>query len=152
MWKFVSQWVDDPYTVLDDAAAAAPPLLPPAVSDAVARCLDEPQRRPVAVSELLAQLDDACATGAPAEAPPDGRLHVRVPPAVEQQLDVRPSASEVLALMAEGRTNRAIAEQLVITEHTDEKHVTSVIGKLQIPASADDHRRVLAVLTFLDSA
>ena len=59
---------------------------------------------------------------------------------------------EVLALMAEGRTNRAIAEELVITEHTVEKHVTNVMGKLQIPASADDHRRVLAVLTFLDSA
>jgi DNA-binding NarL/FixJ family response regulator len=59
---------------------------------------------------------------------------------------------EVLALMAEGRTNRAIAEQLVISEHTVEKHVTSVMGKLRIPASADDHRRVLAVLTFLDSA
>jgi DNA-binding NarL/FixJ family response regulator len=59
---------------------------------------------------------------------------------------------EVLALMAEGRTNRAIAEELVITEHTVEKHVTSVMGKLEIPASADDHRRVLAVLTFLDSA
>ena len=58
---------------------------------------------------------------------------------------------EVLALMAEGRTNRAIAEELVITEHTVEKHVTSVMGKLRIPASADDHRRVLAVLTFLDS-
>ena len=58
---------------------------------------------------------------------------------------------EVLALMAEGRTNRAIAEQLVITEHTVEKHVSSVMGKLRIPASADDHRRVLAVLTFLDS-
>jgi DNA-binding NarL/FixJ family response regulator len=58
---------------------------------------------------------------------------------------------EVLALMAEGRTNRAIAEQLVITEHTVEKHVTSVMGKLRIPASADDHRRVLAVLTFLDA-
>ena len=53
--------------------------------------------------------------------------------------------------MAEGRTNRAIGEQLVITEHTVEKHVTSVMGKLRIPASADDHRRVLAVLTFLGS-
>jgi DNA-binding NarL/FixJ family response regulator len=58
---------------------------------------------------------------------------------------------EVIALMAEGRTNRAIAEQLVITEHTVEKHVTNVMSKLRIPASADDHRRVLAVLTFLDS-
>ena len=59
---------------------------------------------------------------------------------------------EVLARMAEGRTNRAIAEQLVISEHTVEKHVTNVMAKLQIPASADDHRRVLTVLTFLDSA
>jgi len=66
-----------------------------------------------------------------------------------QELTERERA--VLALMAEGRTNRAIAEQLVITEHTVEKHVRSVMGKLRIPASADDHRRVLAVLTFLDS-
>ena len=58
---------------------------------------------------------------------------------------------EVLALMAEGRTNRAIAEQLVIAEHTVEKHVSNVMGKLRIPASSDDHRRVLTVLTFLDS-
>jgi DNA-binding NarL/FixJ family response regulator len=59
---------------------------------------------------------------------------------------------EVLGLMAEGRTNRAIAEQLVITEHTVEKHVTNVMAKLRIPASADDHRRVLAVLSYLESA
>ena len=59
---------------------------------------------------------------------------------------------EVLGLMAEGRSNRGIAEELVITEHTVEKHVTNLMAKLRIPASADDHRRVLAVLTFLDSA
>jgi len=58
---------------------------------------------------------------------------------------------DVLGLMAEGRTNRAIAQELVISEHTVEKHVTSVMAKLRIPASADDHRRVLAVLTWLDS-
>ena len=58
---------------------------------------------------------------------------------------------EVLGLMAEGRSNRAIGEGLVIAEHTVEKHVKSILGKLRIPASADDHRRVLAVLTFLDS-
>jgi DNA-binding NarL/FixJ family response regulator len=58
---------------------------------------------------------------------------------------------EVLGLMAEGRSNRGIAEALVITEHTVEKHVTSLMAKLRIPASADDHRRVLAVLTLLDS-
>jgi Bacterial regulatory proteins, luxR family len=59
---------------------------------------------------------------------------------------------EVLGPMAEGRTNGAIAERLVISEHTVEKHVANVMGKLQIPAGADDRRRVLAVVTFLDSA
>ena len=58
---------------------------------------------------------------------------------------------EVLALMAEGRSNRAIAEQLVITERAVEKHVTSIFSKLNLPPTAEDHRRVLAVLTFLRS-
>jgi DNA-binding NarL/FixJ family response regulator len=56
---------------------------------------------------------------------------------------------EVLALMAEGRSNRAIAEQLVVTERAVEKHVTSIFGKLGLPPTPEDHRRVLAVLTFL---
>jgi DNA-binding NarL/FixJ family response regulator len=58
---------------------------------------------------------------------------------------------EVLSLMAEGRTNKAIGQQLFITEHTVEKHVKSIFGKLRLPASADDHRRVLAVLTYLSA-
>jgi DNA-binding NarL/FixJ family response regulator len=58
---------------------------------------------------------------------------------------------EVLALMAEGRSNKAIGERLFITEHTVEKHVKSIFGKLRLPATADDHRRVLAVVTFLNS-
>jgi DNA-binding NarL/FixJ family response regulator len=58
---------------------------------------------------------------------------------------------EVLALMAEGRSNKAIAERLFITEHTVEKHVQNIFSKLEIPATTEDHRRVLAVLTFLDS-
>jgi DNA-binding NarL/FixJ family response regulator len=58
---------------------------------------------------------------------------------------------EVLALMAEGRSNKAIADRLFITEHTVEKHVQNILAKLNIFESADDHRRVLAVLTFLDS-
>jgi DNA-binding NarL/FixJ family response regulator len=58
---------------------------------------------------------------------------------------------EVLALMAEGRSNRAIAQALYISDHTVEKHVTGILGKLRIPATSDDHRRVLAVLTYLDS-
>jgi DNA-binding NarL/FixJ family response regulator len=56
---------------------------------------------------------------------------------------------EVLELMAEGRSNNAIAEQLVVTQRAVEKHVTSILGKLGLPPAAEDHRRVLAVLTFL---
>jgi len=58
---------------------------------------------------------------------------------------------EVLALMAEGRSNKAIAGQLVVTEHTVEKHVKNIFATLGLPPSADEHRRVLAVLTFLNS-
>ena len=58
---------------------------------------------------------------------------------------------EVLASMAEGRTNAAIATTLVISEGAVEKHVTSIFAKLDLPASQLDHRRVLAVLRFLDS-
>jgi DNA-binding NarL/FixJ family response regulator len=58
---------------------------------------------------------------------------------------------EVLGLMAEGRSNHAIATRLVITERAVEKHVQSIFSKLQLPPAEDDHRRVLAVLTFLRS-
>jgi DNA-binding NarL/FixJ family response regulator len=58
---------------------------------------------------------------------------------------------EVLALMAEGRSNKAIGERLYITEHTVEKHVKSIFGSLGLPPSPDDHRRVLAVVKFLDA-
>jgi DNA-binding NarL/FixJ family response regulator len=56
---------------------------------------------------------------------------------------------EVLALMAEGRSNRAIADRIVVTERTVEKHVNSILMKLGIPPSSDDNRRVLAVLAYL---
>jgi len=58
---------------------------------------------------------------------------------------------EVLALMAEGRSNAGIARRLFVTEGTVEKHVRSILGKLPIHATEDDHRRVLAVITFLES-
>jgi DNA-binding NarL/FixJ family response regulator len=58
---------------------------------------------------------------------------------------------EVLELMAEGRSNQAIARRLVVTERAVEKHVTSILDKLGLMPAADDHRRVLAVLTFLRS-
>jgi DNA-binding NarL/FixJ family response regulator/class 3 adenylate cyclase len=63
--------------------------------------------------------------------------------------ELTPREREVLGLMAEGRSNQAIADSLVITLRAVEKHVTSIFGKLRLPATDQDHRRVLAVLTFL---
>jgi DNA-binding NarL/FixJ family response regulator len=64
--------------------------------------------------------------------------------------ELTPREREVLALMAEGRSNAAIASELVVTERAVEKHVTGIFSKLDLPASGEDHRRVLAVLRFLD--
>jgi DNA-binding NarL/FixJ family response regulator len=84
-------------------------------------------------------------------------------PSVVEQLVERPRSGddpledltererEVLSLMAEGRSNKAIGQQLFITEHTVEKHVKNILGKLRLPESPDDHRRVLAVLTYLSA-
>jgi DNA-binding NarL/FixJ family response regulator len=58
---------------------------------------------------------------------------------------------DVLALMAEGRSNAAIADQLVVTPRTVEAHIRQILGKLGLRESPDDHRRVLAVLTYLRS-
>ena len=63
--------------------------------------------------------------------------------------ELSPREREVLGLMAEGRSNHAIAEALVVTERAVEKHVTSIFGKLKLPPTAEDHRRVLAVLRYL---
>src|ERR687887_1958725 len=65
--------------------------------------------------------------------------------------DLSPREREVLALMAEGRSNHAIAEQLVVTERAVEKHVTSIFGKLRLAPAPEDHRRVLAVLAYLNA-
>ncbi|MDO9410641.1 response regulator transcription factor [Patulibacter sp.] len=70
----------------------------------------------------------------------------RSDPALER---LTPREREVLALMAEGRTNAAIAEALVVTGGAVEKHVTSLFQKLDLPVSQGDHRRVLAVLAYL---
>jgi DNA-binding NarL/FixJ family response regulator len=64
---------------------------------------------------------------------------------------ISPREREVLQLMAEGRSNHAIAEQLVITERAVEKHVTSIFSKLDLTPAAEDHRRVLAVLAYIES-
>ena len=77
-------------------------------------------------------------------------------PEVVSQLLVRvgldeltPRELEVLGLMAEGRSNTAIADALTVSESAVEKHVRSIFGKLRLPASDTDHRRVLAVLAYL---
>ena len=60
-----------------------------------------------------------------------------------------PREREVLEHMAQGRSNQGIADQLVVTERAVEKHVTSIFAKLRLPHTSEDHRRVLAVLTYL---
>jgi len=91
-----------------------------------------------------------------------GRGGTALDPEVVAQLMVRsrgddpltaltPREREVLAAMAEGRTNVGIAKHLTISEGATEKHISSIFGKLQLPESANDHRRVLAVLAYLGS-
>jgi DNA-binding NarL/FixJ family response regulator len=70
-------------------------------------------------------------------------------PAEDPLAALAPREREVLALVAEGRTNHGIAEQMVITEGSVQKYVTSIFGKLGLPAGDADHRRVLSVLAYL---
>jgi DNA-binding NarL/FixJ family response regulator len=65
--------------------------------------------------------------------------------------DLTAREREVLALMAEGRSNAGIARLLWVTEGTVEKHVHSILAKLNLPETGDDHRRVLAAITFLET-
>ena len=65
--------------------------------------------------------------------------------------ELSPREREVLALMAEGRSNAGIARRLWVTEGTVEKHVRSILMKLRLPETEEDHRRVLAVIAFLDA-
>jgi DNA-binding NarL/FixJ family response regulator len=65
--------------------------------------------------------------------------------------ELSPREHEVLALMAEGRSNAGIAHRLWVTEGTVEKHVRHILAKLNLPETDDDHRRVLAVVTFLEA-
>jgi DNA-binding NarL/FixJ family response regulator len=80
-------------------------------------------------------------------------VRAREPAGAEGGLgELTPREREVLELMAEGRTNAAIAKSMVVSLGAVEKHISSIFSKLDLPATDDDHRRVLAVLTWLRSA
>jgi DNA-binding NarL/FixJ family response regulator len=83
---------------------------------------------------------------------PEVVAQLMVPRGPDRRLEaLTPREREVLAAMAEGRTNVGIAELLSITEGATEKHITNIFGKLELPDSQNDHRRVLAVLAYLGS-
>jgi DNA-binding NarL/FixJ family response regulator len=108
------------------------------------------KRRVTDVDEFLETLDRVLKGGS------------AVDPALVQELvaarrildplaELSPREREVLALMAEGRSNAGIAQRLFVTEGTVEKHVHSILAKLGLPDTHEDHRRVLAVIAFLES-
>jgi DNA-binding NarL/FixJ family response regulator len=131
----LSQYVEEGYAMdlLADSAEGVGYLLKDRVAD-VERFVDSVRRvadggsalDPEVVSQML------------------GRRRAEDPLA-----DLTPREREVLGLMAEGRSNNAIAEALVVTERAVEKHVTSIFSKLDLTPTVEDHRRVLAVLAYL---
>jgi DNA-binding NarL/FixJ family response regulator len=133
----LSQYVEEGYALdlVGDAAGGVGYLLKDRVAD-VDRFLDAVRR----VAEGGSALDPEVVAQLVGRARRDDPLE-----------ELTPREREVLELMAEGRTNHAIAEQLVVTERAVEKHVTSIFSKLDLAPAAEDHRRVLAVLTFLRS-
>jgi len=89
-------------------------------------------------------------TGGGSALDPEVVRHLLAPPREGDALaELTPREREVLALVAEGRTNASIAKQLWLTEKTVETHVRSILAKLDLPQDGDTHRRVLAVVTFL---
>jgi DNA-binding NarL/FixJ family response regulator len=133
----LSQYIEEDYALelLADDAAGVGYLLKDRVSD-LARFADAIRR----VAEGGSALD------------PDVVSHMLGRRRADDPLaELTPREREVLGVMAEGRSNQAIAEALVISERAVEKHVTSIFAKLNLPPAAEDHRRVLAVLAFLST-
>jgi serine/threonine-protein kinase PknK len=102
------------------------------------------------IDEFLDTLDRVCRGGSVVD--PSLVQQLVAAQRVHDPLEaLTPREREVLALMAEGRSNAGIGNQLWVTEGTVEKHVRSILMKLRLPASEDDQRRVLAVITYLDA-
>lgn len=133
----LSQYVEEDYAMdlLSESAEGVGYLLKDRVAD-IARFLEAVSR----VGEGGSALDPEVVSGMLGRRRRDGPLE-----------GLSPRERETLALMAEGRSNQAIAAELVITERAVEKHVTSIFSKLDLTASADDHRRVLAVRAYLSA-
>ena len=131
----LSQYVEEAYALdlVGDSAGGVGYLLKDRVAD-VERFVDAVKR----VADGGSALDPEVVSQLLGRARRDDPLEV-----------LSPRERDVLELMAEGRSNAAIAEQLVITERAVEKHVTSIFGKLDLAPAPADHRRVLAVLTYL---
>jgi DNA-binding NarL/FixJ family response regulator len=133
----LSQYVEEAYAreLLADDAAGVGYLLKDRVSDIEA--LAEAVRRVAAGGSAL---DPEVVSSMLGRAREDDPLEA-----------LTPREREVLGLMAEGRSNSAIASRLVVTDRAVEKHVTSIFSKLDLDATPEDHRRVLAVLAFLET-
>jgi DNA-binding NarL/FixJ family response regulator len=131
--------------------------MPPGHADDGLRAAHEiRQRLPATAVDRVADLDrfiDAIRRGAAGGSALDPEVVGRMLGRRQDPLGALTARErEVLASMAEGRSNQGIAERLVVTEHAVEKHVSSILRKLDIAAGAGEHRRVLAVLAFLGRA
>src|SRR4051794_35022881 len=104
-----------------------------------------------ATREFLDAVDRVAAGGTAIDAEVVQQLLARAR-AGEPLDELTPREREVLGLMAEGRSNAAIAARLVVTERAVEKHVRAIFQKLRLPPAESDHRRVLAVLRYLEAA
>ncbi len=131
----LSQYVEEGYALdlVGDSAGGVGYLLKDRVAD-VERFVDSVRR----VAEGGSALDPEVVSQLVGRARRDDPL-----------AELTPREREVLELMAEGRSNNAIAEHMIVTERAVEKHVTSIFGKLGLTPASEDHRRVLAVLAFL---
>ena len=132
----LSQYVEPVYTaeLLDSPGAGLGYLLKERVSD---------------IADFVDALHRVAAGGTALDREVVSEL-VRTRSAVSNKLDpLTPRERETLALMAEGRTNAGIAGEMVVTLGAVEKHISNIFAKLNLPDTDDDHRRVLAVLTFL---